>query len=181
MRLSSSFLGGVRHYQRRGVPYPANESFFVLAFFERPSHPTLIYHFNTVRWDGIRCRDRQNRPNFIFQAGSGEIRATVGRHPVADSRIAEQMSTRTLFFDQYVALMLVTLFSPSIDSMRSICRASDLKSFGRSSASNARVGPTTHSCLANYSSRSLKIRGVMFNSRVICLDNSVALERLTLE
>ncbi len=34
---------------------------------------------------------------------------------------------RTLFYDQYVALLLVTLFSPSIDSMRAICRASDLK------------------------------------------------------
>lgn len=34
---------------------------------------------------------------------------------------------RELFFDQYVALVLVALFSPSIDSMRSICRASNLK------------------------------------------------------
>jgi hypothetical protein len=34
---------------------------------------------------------------------------------------------RTLFYDQYVALVLVALFSPSIDSMRAVCRASDLK------------------------------------------------------
>jgi len=34
---------------------------------------------------------------------------------------------RTLFYDQYVALMLVAMFSPSIDSMRGVCRASNLK------------------------------------------------------
>lgn len=34
---------------------------------------------------------------------------------------------RELFFDQYVALMLVAMFSPSIDGMRAVCRASDLK------------------------------------------------------
>lgn len=34
---------------------------------------------------------------------------------------------RTFFYDQYVALMLVALFSPSIEGMRSVCRASDLK------------------------------------------------------
>ena len=39
----------------------------------------------------------------------------------------DSAGNRTLFYDQYVALMLVALFSPSIDAMRAICRASDLK------------------------------------------------------
>src|SRR5207249_1646023 len=38
---------------------------------------------------------------------------------------------RTLFYDQYVSLLLVALFSPSIDSMRAVCRASDLKKVQR--------------------------------------------------
>ena len=39
----------------------------------------------------------------------------------------DHAGNRTLFYDQYVALMLVALFSPSINAMRSLCRASDLK------------------------------------------------------
>jgi hypothetical protein len=41
--------------------------------------------------------------------------------------VRDVAGNRTLFYDQYVALMLVSLFSPTIGSMRSICRASDLK------------------------------------------------------
>lgn len=39
----------------------------------------------------------------------------------------DSAGNRELFFDQYVALVLIALFSPSIDSMRDICRASELK------------------------------------------------------
>jgi hypothetical protein len=39
----------------------------------------------------------------------------------------DSAGNRTLFYDQYVSLMLVAMFSPSIDAMRAICRASDLK------------------------------------------------------
>lgn len=39
----------------------------------------------------------------------------------------DRAGNRSLFYDQYVALMLVALFSPSINAMRSICRASHLK------------------------------------------------------
>lgn len=39
----------------------------------------------------------------------------------------DSAGNRELFFDQYVALVLIALFSPSIESMRGICRASDLK------------------------------------------------------
>jgi hypothetical protein len=39
----------------------------------------------------------------------------------------DSAGNRELFFDQYVALVLVALFSPSVDSMRAICRASALK------------------------------------------------------
>lgn len=39
----------------------------------------------------------------------------------------DRAGNRQLHFDQYVSLMLVAMFSPSIDSMRGICRASDLK------------------------------------------------------
>lgn len=34
---------------------------------------------------------------------------------------------RTLLYDQYVALVLVALFSPGVQAMRTICRASNLK------------------------------------------------------
>jgi hypothetical protein len=34
---------------------------------------------------------------------------------------------RTLFYDQYVALMVVAMYSPCLDGMRAICRASQLK------------------------------------------------------
>jgi hypothetical protein len=45
-----------------------------------------------------------------------------------DSGCARDIAgNRVLFFDQYVALMLVALFSPSVEGMRAICRASDLK------------------------------------------------------
>jgi hypothetical protein len=43
----------------------------------------------------------------------------------------DRAGNRTLFYDQYVALMLVAMFSPSIDSMRGVCRASDLKKVQR--------------------------------------------------
>lgn len=39
----------------------------------------------------------------------------------------DRAGNRELFFDQYVSLVLIALFSPAIDSMRDICRASDLK------------------------------------------------------
>lgn len=39
----------------------------------------------------------------------------------------DRAGNRTLFYDRYVALMLVALFSPAIDSMRALCRASDLE------------------------------------------------------
>jgi hypothetical protein len=45
-----------------------------------------------------------------------------------DSGTARDVAgNRTLFFDQYASLMLVAMFSPTIDSMRSVCRASNLK------------------------------------------------------
>jgi Transposase DDE domain len=45
-----------------------------------------------------------------------------------DSGCARDVAgNRNLFFDQYAALMLVAMFSPAVDSMRSICRASALK------------------------------------------------------
>jgi len=39
----------------------------------------------------------------------------------------DSAGNRTFFYDQYVALMLVAMFSPSIDAMRVVCRASHLK------------------------------------------------------
>lgn len=49
-----------------------------------------------------------------------------------DSGCARDVAgNRRLFFDQYVALMLVSLYSPSIDGMRAACRASDLKKVQR--------------------------------------------------
>jgi len=49
-------------------------------------------------------------------------------HKLHDSGCArDHAHNRTLFYDQYAALMLVAMFSPAIDSMRAICRASDLK------------------------------------------------------
>src|SRR5271170_734253 len=48
-----------------------------------------------------------------------------GLHDCGTQR--DSAGNRTLFYDQYVALMLVAMFSPSIDAMRAVCRASDLK------------------------------------------------------
>jgi hypothetical protein len=43
-----------------------------------------------------------------------------------DATARDKAHNRTLFYDQYAALVLITMFSPAIDSLRAIQRASDM-------------------------------------------------------